>query len=537
MVRAFGCLLVVLVAVACGTSESPRTDGAKTPGSSVPLREQRPAPLLLISIDGFRHDYRQRAATPNLDRLAREGVVAEGLVHVFPTKTFTTHYSMASGLYAENHGVVANSMWDPERERSFALRNREAVMDPAWYDGEPIWRTAERQGLISGTFFWPGSEAPIGGRHATYWKQYDSSVPHQDRIDQILAWQDLPAAKRPDFMTLYFSRVDSLGHGFGPDAPEVTSAIADMDADLGVLLAGLEARGLLGDLHILVVSDHGMSDIDPERYIFLDDYLAMSGVHVSDWGPAAHVWAGDLDAEAIVEALTDAHPRLRVWKKADTPEHYRFSGHARIADVIVEADHGWMISTRQHMSGRMGPPTRGMHGWDPQHHEMLGIFIGHGPAFRAGSTLPRVESVHLHGLMAHLLGIEPAPNDGTAAAFADVLATELDAGIAPAPATPPLLFGERRPDVDRALSLAAVDGNSPEPGKPITLAGTLDRSCEGDVCQLYLADGEGRLELHLQGFAVPSGTPLGDAVVHGRLEVEGRRVVGLTVTSMLVMAP
>ncbi len=536
MVRAFGCLLAVLLCVACGTAESPRPAADRIPASFVPLREQRPAPLLLISIDGFRHDYRERAVTPNLDRLAGEGVVAEGLVHVFPTKTFTTHYTMVTGLYAENHGVVANSMWDPVRERSFALRNRDAVMDPAWYDGEPIWRTAERQGLISGTFFWPGSEAPIGGGHATYWKPYSTSVPHQQRIAQILAWQDLPAAERPDFMTLYFSRVDSLGHGFGPDAAEVTAAIADMDVEIGVLLAGLEARGLLGHMHILVVSDHGMSDIDPERYIYLDDYLQMSGVHVSDWGPAAHVWAGELDADAIVEALTDAHPRLRVWKKSETPEHYRFSDHLRIADVIVEADHGWMISTRQHVAGRMGAPTRGMHGWDPQHHEMLGIFIGHGPAFHPGSELPRVESVHLHGLMAHLLGIEAAPNDGTVAAFAGVLATDLDAAVGPAPEVPPLLFGARRPDLHRAVNLAAADLRANERQRIFTFSGSLHRNCEGELCQLHLSDGEHRLEMLPKGFDVSRTRPTGNAVVQGQLAVEDDRILGLEVTSMLVMA-
>ena len=194
MPKALGLLLIALLSVACGSSEPSGAQSSEAGAPASGLREHRPPPLLLISIDGFRFDYRRRAETPNLDRLVGEGVAAEGLVHVFPTKTFTNHYTIATGLYAENHGVVANSMWDPIRERSFSLRNRQAVMDPAWYDGEPIWRTAERQGLISGTFSWPGSEAPIGGRHATYWRQYDSSIPHLERIDQILDWLDLPAA-------------------------------------------------------------------------------------------------------------------------------------------------------------------------------------------------------------------------------------------------------------------------------------------------------------------------------------------------------
>ncbi|MEX0915450.1 MAG: ectonucleotide pyrophosphatase/phosphodiesterase, partial [Wenzhouxiangellaceae bacterium] len=247
-------------------------------------------PLLLISIDGFRHDYMEMTELPALQRLAADGLKADSLQHVFPTKTFVTHYALATGLYAENTGVVANSMWDPKRKSSFSLGNRNAVGDGYWYDGEPIWNTVEKAGGIAATYFWPGSEAQIGGIRPSIWKPYAGETPHDARIDQVLEWLDQPEERRPSFLTLYFSAVDSAGHAHGPGHPKTVEAMVEVDRALGRLIEGLEQRGLYRDMHILVTSDHGMQQVDLERYLLLDDFLDLGQIHVSDWGPAAQIW-------------------------------------------------------------------------------------------------------------------------------------------------------------------------------------------------------------------------------------------------------
>lgn len=370
-------------------------------------------PLLVISIDGFRPDYFERAETPALDRLVAGGLKADSLMQVFPTKTFPTHYSMVTGLYAEITGVVANSMWDPERRARFSLGNRDAVSDGYWYDGEPIWNTVEKAGRIAATYFWPGSEARIDGIRPTYFKPYAGDTPHAKRVEQVLDWLDMPDSERPDFLTLYFSVVDSVAHSHGPDDARVDRAIGRVDRAIALLLDGLEQRGLFGAIHVLITSDHGMSAVAPERYIYLDDYLDLSGVRVSDWGPAAQIWARDLSAEEIVAALDGVHPRLRAWTRADIPARYRFREHRRIAGALAEADPGWMISSRPRETGpRTRRPPLGMHGWDPAWLEMHGILIAHGPAFAPGSRMPAARSVDLYTLMTELLGLDPAPNDG-----------------------------------------------------------------------------------------------------------------------------
>ncbi len=372
--------------------------------------DARPTPLLLISIDGFRHDYIGQFEGPTIARMAREGLRADSLQQAFPTKTFATHYTLVTGRYPGTHGVVANNMWDPRRKARFSLGDRQAVNDGFWYQGgEPIWITAEKQGLTAATYFWPGSEAIIQRHRASHFKPYDGRVAHEERIEQVLAWLDLPLDQRPDFLTVYFSRVDSRGHSDGPASFRALNAAAEIDQRLGDLFAALEARGQLDQINIILVSDHGMSAVSPERAIALDRYLDLSRVRVSDWGPAAQIWAENMAPDEIVATVEDV-PHLRAWVRDDIPARYRFGSHYRVPDVLIEADPGWLISSRPYMANPN--PPKGMHGWDPALAEMHGLFIARGPDFIPGARAPALRSVDLYPLMAHLLDLQPADHEG-----------------------------------------------------------------------------------------------------------------------------
>ncbi len=403
-------LVALLLLVGCGNAPSPV--GASSAERTV----------ILISIDGFRYDYFDLGNTPTLERIASQGLRVDSLHHVFPTKTFPTHYTVVTGRHPGHHGLVANSMWDPDRDARFSLGNREAVEDGFWYEGgEPIWVTAENQSVKAATFFWPGSEARIRGVRPSYWKVYDGDVAHEERIAQVLDWIDMPAEERPRLITLYFSTVDSAGHRYGPREAPVQMALEEIDGQLGTLLDGLEARGVMDETTLILASDHGMARVDFDRYIMLDDYLDLSKVRVSDWGPATQIWATDMPVEDIVSALKGAHPKMRVWAKEDIPPRYQFGTHRRVPDVLVEADMGWMISNKPYMAGRSQFQLFGMHGWDPARIEMHGGITMMGPDFVAGSESPAIRSVDLYELMPHLLGITPSENDGTLAPFTPYL--------------------------------------------------------------------------------------------------------------------
>ncbi len=395
-----------------------------TAGPSLPAEDHPSPPLLLISIDGFRADYLERYAPPTLTALAREGVRAQALIPVFPTLTFPNHYTIVTGRYPDHHGIVANTMFDSTLGW-FRLSDRDAVSDGRWWrEGEPIWVTAERQGLRTATYFWPGSEAEIRGYRPTYWVPYDGSIPGETRVRQVLEWLDLPDSLRPRFLTLYFSEVDHAGHEHGPDAPEVAEAVQRVDSYLQRLVDGLKARGLLDHINIMIVSDHGMTATSHERVIFLDDYISLDDVQVVNWSPVLMLTPRPGRFERVLQALQQAHPHLHVYRKEALPPHLHYSTHRRIPPIVGLADEGWMITSHERFERQRHRFPRGMHGYDPTLPSMHGILVAHGPAFVRGRVVPPVANVHLYALMCHLLGITPAANDGSLEAVEHLLSPE-----------------------------------------------------------------------------------------------------------------
>lgn len=383
--------------------------GGNPPPKAPPRVTDRPI-VILVSIDGGRWDYLSRYAAPTLSALAARGVRAEGLIPIFPSKTFPNHYTIVTGLYPNRHGLISNTMVDPALPGRFSLgaAGQQYQQDTRWWGGEPIWVTAERQGLYAATMFWPGSDVEIAGERPSRWRLFDDNFPNADRVDQILAWLREPGSTAPTFATLYFSDVDSAGHDGGPESTEVREAITRVDAMIARLVEGLEQAGLMPRTNLVIVSDHGMAALSAERVIVLDDYVNLATVDVIDWSPVLAVNPRSGSAEALYRALKDRHPAMQVFRKNELPSQYRLAGHPRLPAVIGIADEGWTVTSRD----RVGRVRGGNHGYDPKHRSMQGLFIATGPAFKSGVTVPAFENVHVYELLCRLLGIKAAPNDG-----------------------------------------------------------------------------------------------------------------------------
>lgn len=371
-------------------------------------------PVILIGIDGFRADYLERGVTPTLSRLAEAGATAEsGMRPSWPTVTFPNFYTLATGLHPDHHGLVYNTMTDPGLPgRTFRLSDRAEVMDRVWYDaGEPIWETAERAGLRTATLFWPGSEAPIRGQRPSLWLPFEQSLPSRGRVNILLGWFTLPEDERPDFATLYFDIVDTIGHRHGPDSAELNAALTEVDEAIAQLLQGLEARGLEADL--VIVADHGMAEVSGERVVFLDDLVPAEAISLVGWGAVAGLDPEPGETEAVEAALLGDQPPMQCWRKSEVPARLAYGSHPRIPAIVCLAEVGWTIATRERTD-----PERvrgGAHGYDPDAPEMRALFIASGPSFRPGLRLRDVDSVDVQPLLGRLLGIEVPAGDGRAA--------------------------------------------------------------------------------------------------------------------------
>ncbi len=388
---------------------------------ATPGRLESRAPTILVSIDGFRPDYLERGVTPNLNALAADGAVGE-MRPSFPSKTFPNHHTLVTGRRPDRHGMVDNTMEDPQIPGvRFRLANAEAMTDPRWWnEAAPIWVTAERAGVRTATMFWPGSETAIRGTRPSQWRKYDETVTPSQRVDQVLAWLDAPAPERPQFLTLYFEQVDDAGHDHGPDSAQVNAAAAEIDRMIGRLVSGLQARGLAANL--VIVSDHGMAAVSPERRIFLDDLIAPSNVTTMTMGAFMSAYPKPGREQEVDAALIRPHPHMQCWRKAEIPAQFAYGRHRRVPPYFCLPNTGWEITTRAYVA-RQKPQDidYGNHGFDPNDPTMRAAFIAAGPAFRRGVRVPVFDNVDVYPLLARLIGVRPEPNEGDLVEIRQVL--------------------------------------------------------------------------------------------------------------------
>ena len=394
-------LAALLLLVGCARTQAP------LPPAAAPLAPT----VLLVSLDGFRADYLERYAAPALMRIAGEGVWADYLLSIFPTKTFPNHYTMVTGLYPDHHGIVSNTMYDEGLGRGFRLSDRSAVRDGTWWEGEPIWVTLQKQGMPAAPFFWPGSEAEISGLRPSHYYNFDDEIPADTRIEWIIDALRQPPDKRPVFLTFYLSDVDGAGHRHGPDSEQVMRAVGRVDSLVARLDARLREEGLADYVNLIITSDHGMAATSADRVVVLDDYLDMEEVYIRDLDPVAMLQPVSREPDEILRQLGSV-PNVTFYRRHELPEHLHYGTHRRIPELIGLADDGWRIATRSSFERNPSRFNGGTHGYDPTLPSMHGIFLARGPDLARGRRVRGFSNVHLYALMTHILGAEPAPNDG-----------------------------------------------------------------------------------------------------------------------------
>ena len=389
--------------------------------------DQRDKPyLVLISIDGFRWDYQDLADTPALDRIAENGVRADALVPVFPSLTFPNHYSIATGLYPANHGLVGNRFPSKDRRSFYSLRDRETVQDGSWYSGEPVWVAAEKNGLVTAAFFFVGTEADVAGVRMSYWNAFDASISGKRRINQALDWLAMPDEQRPHLITLYFEHVDTATHRFGPGSKGSLSSIERVDAYIGSLLDGIDRLSIANDVYVVVVSDHGQADVVRDaKPFFIDTVADMDDITIVNHGSAAFLYLPEPDharAEAICSAINESWTHGKAMLRDETPDSWHISSDSGFADIIVQADSGYSVYSSRDDLSHSGA-SLGDHGWAPEHKDMHGMFLASGPRLPEGKRIPAINAVDVYPLLMEILEIPMlVPIDGNPSTLTDLLA-------------------------------------------------------------------------------------------------------------------
>ncbi|MRR18843.1 alkaline phosphatase family protein [bacterium] len=395
MVRLFNALVAVLLSVLTFSACSN-------------LKPERESPyLVMVSLDAFRWDYDSIHGTPVLDDIARSGVMAERLIPSFPTKTFPNHYTIATGLYPDHHGLVNNSFYAPDLDLVYRIGDRAMVANGGFYGGEPMWVTARKQGMKSASFYWVGSEAPIQGMQPDYWKVFDDEVAFGDRVDTVLKWLSLPANRRPHLVTLYFEEPDAISHDYGPVSSETGDVVRSLDSLIGVLRTGLAKLPQAGNINLIVLSDHGMTEVDESRYNYIFDTLPQAMVkRIYGGNPVWAVEPAEGKTDSVLQLL-NIQRGMKAYLKEDLPAHLHYGTHPRIPAVVLVADPGWTAGLRPEVRY-----SNGDHGYDWRCRDMHSIFYAEGPAFKKGFATDTLFNVDIYNIVTDILGLTPAPNDG-----------------------------------------------------------------------------------------------------------------------------
>lgn len=385
--------------------------------------------VILISLDGFRHDYVERFQPENLSRFIAEGTAAKGLIPSFPTKTFPNHYTIATGMLPEHHGLVDNAFYEPAKDQVYTMGNRDIVQDGYWYGGTPIWVLAEQQGIKAASYFFVGTEAPIQGVRPSYYYDYDGGVPNLTRIAKVFDWLRLPEADRPRLITLYFSDMDDTGHRYGPNNDvELKKTLDRLDHELGALFEGLESFDL--PIHVVLVSDHGMMEVKQENLILLEDLTKGIEGRVVNNGALAHLHLENpKEKEQVIQVLLSRNPNLTIDDLNTTQNYIDLNAFPqRKGDLLILPKKGYYLTDvkgkvrYQNNAARFQTQVFGEHGFTPSYEEMRGIFYAKGPQIKVGLEIEPFQNIHIYPLLCRILNLPlPTNLDGKVAVLEPIL--------------------------------------------------------------------------------------------------------------------
>ncbi|KAJ5059590.1 ectonucleotide pyrophosphatase/phosphodiesterase family member 1 [Bipolaris maydis] len=390
---------------------------------------------ILISLDGFRADFLYRNLTPTLNQFVQEGISPKYMLPSFPSVTFPNHYTLATGLYPEAHGIVSNTFWDPELKEEFYYTHPAQSLQSHWWGGEPLWVTAEKQNVRAAVHMWPGSEANIQDQKIAYVDKYNGSEVLSRKVDRIMGLLDLPGPKdvgataltpRPQLIAAYVPDVDGDGHTYGPNSTEIRETITRVDTMMGDIFKGLHERNLTNIVNVVVVSDHGMATTDATRLIQLEDLVDPAELSHTDGWPLYGLRPKDPSAlhriYNQIKNRTADNPNVEVYLRDENmPERYHFSRNKRIAPLWLVPKTGWAIVTKDHWNVEEAVKShevyhpRGLHGYDHEHPLMRAIFVARGPAFphEPGSQMEPFQNIEVYNIICDSIKLQPAPNNGT----------------------------------------------------------------------------------------------------------------------------
>jgi predicted AlkP superfamily pyrophosphatase or phosphodiesterase len=324
-----------------------------------------------------------------------------------------------TGLYPEHHGIIFNHFKDNVTGLTYKVSDSIVKDNGYWYRGETFWETAHRHGIKTGSVCWPGgTDIPQDYRKPDYCLNYLSKTPYnnnmgyyspttyKDRIDCIIKWLNLPYNERPRFISTWFEETDDKGHEFGPNSPEINEGIGVLDDQIVYLFDQLKKINLTDSVNIIIVADHGMSDLDQNKTIDIKSLLGSFYDRTVNNGSLALIKSDGAERENLYNKLKSEENHYKIYKKEDFPKCFHYNQNDFIDNLIILPENGWYMT-----DGKPLPSDyKATHGWDNNWVNMQGIFIAYGPLFKKGYRTGTLNNIDIYPLLCKIFNFTQRSN-------------------------------------------------------------------------------------------------------------------------------
>jgi predicted AlkP superfamily pyrophosphatase or phosphodiesterase len=419
--------------------------------------------VVLISVDGMRPDYVTRAEqlglkVPNLRRMMREGVYAEGVNGVVPTVTYPSHTTLITGVWPGKHGIWANTTFDPEQKN---------YQGWYWYSEDirvpTLWDAANAAGLVTASVNWPVSVgAPVRYLIPEVWR---AGTPDDRKLLRALSTPGLLAnleaelgpyanglnadlqndwlrAKfaaaiikryKPNLITVHLAALDHAEHQHGPFSPEANSILEASDEMIGQLRDA--ALSVDPDAMICVVSDHGFAPVRHRLNLaaaFVSAGLIRTAATKAQFGTTkverweAIPWTSGGSAAIVLKDAHDpalvkktgellkqlaADPENGINRIVEQDELLKLGGYPT-ASFLVDLKPGFQMEFSFSGPVHRDSAPGGTHGYLPEHAEMRASFFVTGAGIAHGRNLGVIDMRQIAPTLAKVLGVSLPSAEG-----------------------------------------------------------------------------------------------------------------------------
>jgi glycosyltransferase involved in cell wall biosynthesis len=393
--------------------------------------------VLLVLVDGFRHDYVNLIDAPFLHQLAKQNI--DGIVR--ETFAFELRPAFFAGLQPEECGVAHMFYYNPQGSpfRNIDVRDRDRSRITHELRAE-----AERRGYSLVKFIGSCGEIPLPLlKYFDFSEKYftadrSSLGSHRTLFDYLredhkkwlwIAYPDGPGttvgvldefhrrfSPAQDFIYLHFSELDWIGHQFGPHSDEQKKVLREIDDAISKVYAKLNQT--FDVIHGVIFGDHGQVKI--QKNIDIESLLRTSGLVLEkDYicfldSTQARFWCfNDTARRTIIELLSKVADGTLLTEADLFRLHFRFSDH-RFGELIFVMNDETGIFPNYF---QRATAFKGLHGYLPEVDGNWAKLIISGCNVQRQVTAP-IELVDLFPTLLQLFGYRPSVHAGARSIFA-----------------------------------------------------------------------------------------------------------------------